>query len=455
MAIGVLNVPILSPEQANPIMTGMQMGNQVVGQGLQNQQQMIQNQYLPQTLQQALIKAQLENKILQPQAQFAPQMTEADLALKQAMAPYYQSQTAETYSKIPVNEAQAGLLKAQTQFFPVTAAGGYLRGYGDYLKGMYLSNPAMWASRFQNNPGIQNILANNPELADKVANLQINSMLGAGMPTPGMPGLNGAPLPGMGGGQPQSAGMLQSGASSPNIGNMLGNGLTQQGMIPQTPNLSPLLSPDDIANYQDALGSKVQKDTQTPQILNQRQYDASAQNMISNIDPKINSIVQYAGLRGHAALFGDRMAASLGGKKDDINFQNYNNFTTSQMPLFANEVGRALGNHATNVQKEQMLEIANPVTWDTNPQLALSSYNALKQALAANRKALTQSPQQILSALKQEGTDNASGQVGQMGQQNIQIPQFNSQAEFKAWIKTLSPQQQAQVRQMMAQQRMH
>lgn len=121
-----LPIDYFQPEtfaQANPFIAGFGAGQDLIGQGLQNQGAQYANQiasvnaqYAQPMAQQNLLNSQLNNQILQPQAQYAPQMTLADLALKQEMPKYYGALSGEAGSRAAMNFAQTNILKQQTPY---------------------------------------------------------------------------------------------------------------------------------------------------------------------------------------------------------------------------------------------------------------------------------------------------------------------------------------------------
>lgn len=341
MAIGIDYVQPLSFQQNNPVLGGMQMGQQMITNALQQQLLKTQNQYMP--------------------AQY-----QADIGLK---------------------NAQTGLVGAQTQFFPITAQGQYLRGMGDYLRGMYMNNPAMWASRFQNNPSFQAMIAQNPDLAKSFANVMgnavvnpmalMNNMMG-GMPgmMPPMMQAQGAPTANMQQGAPmqQSQGMPAQSPSAPmplplssNQIQALNNADAQMGFAPTN---------QDVQTVQQTAGDKAIKDTTTSQVMNQRQYATLLDGLFNQAQNLMPSVANYAGLKGGMELKGEKIATGLGFPASN-DYQNYLNFTRNVAPTMANELRRALGGQATDSERQVMENIANPLTWDSNPTTAMNQFNQL------------------------------------------------------------------------------
>lgn len=139
----VSSFPILSFEQANPFLAGLKYGQGIISQG-------IQNRYAPQTLQEQLRQLQLGNNLKDVQLQYAPQMSQADLAIKQAQPGLINAQTGETNARIPLYQAQGDLARQQANFYPYVTAGN-LDPVTKLIMGRYL------AGRVMGNPGGQGI----------------------------------------------------------------------------------------------------------------------------------------------------------------------------------------------------------------------------------------------------------------------------------------------------------
>lgn len=123
MAFQAQHFDPLTFAQANPFLTGFGAGQQLVNQGLINQREQLANriqqvaaQFAQPEAQQELLKNQLNNQILQPQAQYAPQMTLAELALKRAMPNYYNALAGQAGSNSALLAARTNLLRQETPF---------------------------------------------------------------------------------------------------------------------------------------------------------------------------------------------------------------------------------------------------------------------------------------------------------------------------------------------------
>lgn len=365
-----LPVDYFQPEtfaQANPFLTGFGAGQQLINQGLLNQGQQYKNQvaaaqakYANPEAQQQLLKDQLNNQILQPQAQYAPQMTLADLALKQAMPGYYGAMGQEAMSKIPLNQAQANMANAQIPYLPYQMMGKYYQGLGQYMA----HGPQSLAVRMQNNPAFQNYVSNNPQAQANYAGL-MQSVLNNQVTTPNLPGM------------------------APNILNASQN--QQQAPMQQNtiPSAYGMVNPSDINSITNATQNAFMKTAYTPQQQQQMTYENSAENMLGQIAPDLPDITKYAGLAGHAGLTADKYASAFG-LKTDPSYSKFVNFSQTQAPVIANELRRALGGQATDSEREIMDNLANPVYWNKSPQIAMNQMQSLFNTLRSNAQAITQ-----------------------------------------------------------------
>lgn len=162
----------LSFQQANPFLAGLQTGQDIYKTGMQNA-------YLPQSLQQQLQSDQLKNSLMQNQANFAPQMSQAQLDLTQA-----QAQRQQAMSKLP----------GGGQVYP--GAAGQVQGL-EFVRQLYGENSPQYqeAQRILNQTlALQNARAQyfsaNVGLKN-VPTQEKHSIIGQGMPL----GVSNAPQP--------------------------------------------------------------------------------------------------------------------------------------------------------------------------------------------------------------------------------------------------------------------
>lgn len=126
-------------EQTNPNYVATQKNADLLEQIQKMQYQKVLNQYEQPTLEESLKQAKLNNQILEPQAQYAPQMTLADLVQKQNQGKLTGEQ-AKWYG--PTAQSNIGLQGSQTNL-------NYLRGkYLPLDEAIKAANSARQGSRF-------------------------------------------------------------------------------------------------------------------------------------------------------------------------------------------------------------------------------------------------------------------------------------------------------------------
>jgi hypothetical protein len=404
MAIPLLNTQPLSFEQNTPWLQGLQQGQQVVGQGLQNQGDLlsnisnaIKNQYLAPNLQANLLATQLANQKSQAQLPYAAQ----DLT-----------------SQIAQRLAESNLLGQQAKYFPYTTYANLLAGLGRYKQASYLWSPQNALSKFQNNTSFQNLESQNPQLASAAANVQAQSVAGSGY------GMNNVSAPSIPGVNAQSLSQI-----NPNMGNG------------QAVNVTP----DQIKNYQDTAGSQAQLSSTQAPIQQQRVFSNSFDNIYQNqLAPLLPSVTKFAGLGGRTELEAEKLKTGLGFNPSQ-DYQNYNTFVEGASKLASNEMRRALGGNATDSQIAEMQQLADPAFWFENPKLALQRWNSLIASKYQNDRAIFNSPnqnyQQGMQQIQRGPTTVPNAASG--------LPKFNNKQEFQSWYSKLPVDQQRQVRQQL------
>jgi hypothetical protein len=118
MAIPVMNFPMLSFEQANPALEGVQRGVRIVGDTLSNQKAQAALPYTQPMLEEALRQAQYQTQMDAPKAKYAEKITLADLLAKQEEA--RKTQLANQYYP-EETEADIAYKQAQTKYIPLNA----------------------------------------------------------------------------------------------------------------------------------------------------------------------------------------------------------------------------------------------------------------------------------------------------------------------------------------------
>lgn len=343
----VIPVQQFNPEtfaQANPFLTGFQAGNQAI-------QSAIQTRYAQPMLQAQLALEQAKTPNLQAQTQDILQgkmpLEQAQAVAQRALPGLYAAEAANDYSNVPLHQAQAALAQAQIPYVPLNAQARYMQGMGRLLP---YSQVGMVA-RMMNNPTFQAMVANNPQNAQKYTNVMQSVLNGNGVA-----------------------------------------GLPFNMSVAQQP-----VSASDINAVQQAAGSDYLKKTTPQNILSQRYYEQSVDNLINNVNPQMPLITQFAGIAGRSKMNADKFAASMNMQTSPA-YEAFNNFTHVQAPLIANEIRRAYGGQATDSERQVMDSLANPTYWANNPTLALSQWNSLIGSLRTNAAALSQNPAQNLQS---------------------------------------------------------
>jgi len=369
-------------QEANPL-SSMNMAQEML-------KQQIQNQFMPQEMMSEIQKNQLANQLSQIKMPYAGPQAAAELAAAQAQPGLIGAQTGDEWAK-------AKLANAQAQWEPTTAQAAYLGGLGKLQQANYLNNPTTAFTRVINNPAAEALIGSNKTVGTNATNA-MNSIISRAAPNTGYSPLsvsfnNGVPA-------------LSGGTQSP----------MQQGSASQNP-----ISPQDIANVQDAANSSVVRKTTTAQIMNQRLFDQSAQNMMDQVSQSLPNILKFTGAQGTAGLWKNRIAGMMN-MATDPGYQDYYNFTHVQVPAVANEIRRQLGGNATIEETKLMTSLTDPLTWDSNPQLAASQWNQLINTTKANRRALVQSQGQLVKTMQSQNAADSENQNNSSSLVRVQAP---------------------------------
>ena len=397
----MMNFKPLTFDEANPWISSVKASQEMFHQSMQNA-------YLQQNLQSQLQAQQLQNQINTPKAQYAPQITLADLANKQA-------ETKDILEgRLPLEQSEATL-----------------HGKEAKLKDFYLQNPLMSSTGTAGQIAVMLYLRQHPELDPSNRSTNQGSVVGnvGGLPMtasqlaayrqvageqrqtmrdPTMPSQQQTVGQAI---QPQMnqggtlADQLQNGiladqnqklartnyfnntpairaATNPNLLALAGTDREAAKGIAQT--LLNQVSPgakvsdadvDNIMQYaRDASLRKVKTGTQ----LNQMQYASNLDRFLDQGTQLMPSVIKYAGLAGRFKSAKDALSAASNAMPED--YSNYLNFTRVTVPEAAGEIGRTLGKQATDQEREVLDSVINPTYWDSNPQMALKQWNWLVES---------------------------------------------------------------------------
>jgi hypothetical protein len=332
-----------------------------------------------------------------------PAQNKADLQAKQLQNALAQI---NLQTQPQMNQAELALKSAQAADDPIKALGAYYGGMGRYNQASWNSSPNSQLIRVLNSPAFESLLSTNPDVAKQVTaalggiGLSAGSGVGANPPAPNGPlTLNPQDL------QNLAAAGNQVGASNqPSPKAQIGAGIPGSST---TGRFMP--SAQDIQNLQQASGDALIHKTQTAQQQNQRMFGGILDNLFSQGDKEIPSVVKYAGVLGNASGIKEKAIASLGGETSD-DYKNYYNFTHVTAPSIANEMGRVLGKHSTDYQQKAMKQLSDPSYWDSNPELAMGQWNAMTSLFKNGvNPVLTNNPSTNLNNMR-NGTSSAAPQ---------------------------------------------
>ena len=306
----------------------------------------------------------LQNALANVQLQYAPEMSQADLDLKKLEIPYK---------------------KTQTDLMPADTLAKLLGGAGRYNQSSWQSSPNSQLIRTLNNPQMQSLISNNPEVGASVAKTLGN--IGLGNSTGDTSGssfqlsndmINAIMGAGQSGGM-QSGGMGDTGQQSlsPWAQQQMGAMQQRSPQMMQGQQQQPQFTPSqqDIDAVMNNAGDAALKKTTTAQQLNQRIYAKELDGLFEEGTNLMPSVIKYAGLLGKSKEGKDKVLSQF--QKNDPDYQNYWNFTHNVAPNVANEMRRTLGGQATDYEGKLMADLSSPVYWDSNPELAMGQWNHL------------------------------------------------------------------------------
>jgi hypothetical protein len=465
MGMPILNLPNVTFQQANPGYSGAGAMNDLIAQG-------IQNQYMGPQLQQKLAQEQLKTQIMQPQAQYAPQMTLAELLKSQAEAPHVQAETQELLQgKIPFERAHAAYESARID--PYASPEGmpelmkaemfYNHAKNQYGEDHPITKEALnnyrllqqqatatstWHQQLAESMGFRAL----PTAAKAVLNTQ--QAQGGFQPS----ALNNVPTGRIDQGtfsasptgsidlnrqfgQPMVGGVQQAQQPSASSGiptlNDLTNPSTQAQVAPQAAARQVAgqdkMSANQVADY---MTNALLKSTNTSQNLNKIQFGSQVEKTLANMLPFEPAMEYYTGAAGRARLALDKIKSSTGSTTPEyasyLAYQTHAQTAARQMRQYRGD----------SIQQEAMKDIdslTNPAAWDKGPDAVKSSLNSVITNFNSEieqRRNASQGP----SIYK-------SGQKGVplLGQMVLPTAQQSSQQIIGGQVPTLGQAAQGQV----------
>lgn len=391
----------------------------------------MQTQMLRDTLQTYpdLLKAQLQltqgqGGLAAAKLPYADQFAQADLANQQVQAPYTQSQTALNQATLP--------------YMGMKFTAPYISAMAQLQKAG-ISNANSFRQWTQTPQGAT-FVNNNPDMAKAIMSSMTNeasmiatpgglgATMGGGMPMGG--GQNNIPNQGGGVGGP----MPQAVPGQLPLNNDQVNKLSQ--LFPQQPSSQP--TPDQIQQIQNASGLIAQKKDTDPVARQKNLYATNIEKTLQYINP--DDLTKYSGLFGTAAKGTQAGLASVG-----LNDKSYTNYTKSlsAAEMLATQVRQFYGDSIQPEMIHRLETLTNPSAWHSNPELAKENFNQTKSILQ-NEMQTYRDAMQGTGVYKGQGSNVASNQGS--NSQAINIPTFQSKADFQSWFKGLSDQEKSAVK---------
>ena len=150
---------------------------------------------------------------------------------------------------------------------------------------------------------------------------------------------------------------------------------------------------------------RVTKYGTTAQGINQTRSDAILNNLLNKGDELMPNASEFAGLAGKANKPASAFGASLG--QNDPRYRDFQIFTRQIVPQLANQMILTEGARANNTQKAMMIKVANPLYWDSNPQLAMEEWKYLTDTF---RNSISPTLGRSISELQQSARESSNTQ---------------------------------------------
>ena len=417
--------PILSFQQNNPVLSGQQMAGDITSQALKNYAQQINNQFLQPTLEQQLQQSKYQTQIMAPQAQYAPQMTLADLLQKQALPAHTQAETQKMLQgEIPLEQAQAKYygMRANPMDNPdvmpeLTKADmrySYLRQqFGeddprtaqakndyDLLSKQALSN-SMWHQQLADTMGFRSLPTSAKEVLNTQQAQQGNQpsglynvpigQIGSNLVSNpiGQPGQANVPqLPTLNPRQTTTLDQIFQGqlpGQMPNASQQNRMTMAQNYNYPQQQTLNDAIttvqaqqvggqtkmSPQEVANN---MQNALLKSTNTASNLNKIQFGSQVEQSLSNMMPFEPAMEYYTGPKGRAQLISDKAKVMAGFPATPeynayIAYQNHAEQAAKQMRQY-------WGDSIQPKNLESLSILTDPSAWDKDPSSVRAALNS-------------------------------------------------------------------------------
>jgi hypothetical protein len=383
MPISPMTFQPLSFQQANPFLTGFGASQDIFAKALQNI-------VAPQQAQQEIEKQKLANALQQINLQTAPQMNQAELALKQAQLPYMQAQTGrlqqemqfypkDIQSQIAARQAQTGLTQEETKYMPLKY-------------GIEASNALRQNERFGQMYELSRALTNMPAAArdawiaqhpdeyTDMINTIANSKQGQQQSQQMLSNILGQYFPGAQfQQQPQQQMQVSSAVPAPGSVGKLSQAIQQQALQSGGQFTS---TPEQIDQIRLASQMSANNAITTRQGRTQAESAVKLDNWLHDVQPAyssaIQNISQYAGLLGKGKRGVDALQ-----KENPQAYNDYQWFKNTFRTNIDAMITQMEGTSITPAQQEQYQKMVSKAFDDltTDPKSAIQQFNRLMSTL--------------------------------------------------------------------------
>lgn len=414
MPIQPMTFQPLSFDQANPFLTGMGKGEQLVNDALDSQQKSLANQlakavlpYAAPQSQADLQKMQLANQLSQATLPYAAPQAAADLSRTQAQVPLMQAQTGEA-------NAQTGLIGQQTKYYPLEAlikaqnanqsSSRFGQAYqlAKTLSEMPAPTRATWIAQNQDsyNQMVADI-ANGKNQNQSFITPQIMQQYFPGMQQQQAPQ---PPAPQQGFQQPPGTNPIPSYLMQQQLqAQQQAKAMQQtQPSMPQQRFANPTQELNDLTRQASMMSAN--KDLTTAATRRQMEGAIQVEGIVN--DPRIQQQVvnaaQYAGVVGK----GDKAIAALSQKNPQA-YEAYLSLKNQTMPLLQNRIKTLDQMGGTDKQREELQGLYDKTmdSLTSNPSQFVGQFNALTKTLDTIAKSVQVSSSPIFDVNRLSGVN--------------------------------------------------